>query len=182
MGSLSCESAGSFLNLSGDEARKPACVQMAAMVSQGGGEGTCLLWKPWLSFSGHWESSARSGSTEPLGALLFSLPVFPQCPTVLAVTLAGDCPALGLGFSTPLPKGQVLVTAEWKVCFMNSRRVAETLVPSIPESQPLDPWSPTDDRALTPASFSSLPLSRAPPDLGFQPLPAPISQMRKVRL
>lgn len=104
MGSLSCESAGSFLNLSGDETRKPACVQMAAMVSQGGGEGTCLLWKPWLSFSGNWESSARSGSTEPLGVLLFSLPVFPQCPTVLAVTLTGDCPALGLGFSTPPPQ------------------------------------------------------------------------------
>lgn len=58
MGSLSCESAGSFLNLSGDETRKPACVQMAAMVSQGGGEGTCLLWKPWLSFSGNWEHRA----------------------------------------------------------------------------------------------------------------------------
>ncbi|KAK7802724.1 hypothetical protein U0070_007167 [Myodes glareolus] len=33
MGSLSYESAGSFLNLSGDETRKPACVQMAAMIS-----------------------------------------------------------------------------------------------------------------------------------------------------
>lgn len=79
MGSPSCELADSFLYLSGDETGKPACVQMATMVSQGGGEGTCLLWKPWLSFSGNWESSARSGSTEPLGALLFSLPVFSQC-------------------------------------------------------------------------------------------------------
>lgn len=63
-----------FLYLSGDEIGKSACVLMATTVSQGGGEGTCLLWKPWLSSSGNYSHQLGPGVRSPWEACFSAFP------------------------------------------------------------------------------------------------------------
>lgn len=103
-----------FFYLSGDEIRKPVCVQMAGTVSQGGGKGSVYCGNPGCVFLVTGSHQLGLGAQSPLGTLLLSLPVSLDAYSGASVSLR------------PLLCTEALVTAGWPVCFINSGRIAET--------------------------------------------------------